>query len=1435
MDILKISNLSNFSIPSFCQPKALKLKFPPNYNKPTSPFRRTPFSVYLSRSTAVKFQTWAHSGRPTKRRNSLRKKLLRDHKVIPNQIPNDPLSVSGNGFKESGVGVQGDSVVEAEKSKSKLLGESVLWNKLDSWVDQYKRDIEYWGVGSGPVFTVYEDSLGGVKRVSVDEEEILKRSKDRRDVIGDFPEVRSKILNAKNMAREMESGNNVIARNSSVTKFVVHGKEEGGFVKAVRGFVAKPQLLPRLSRVGRYVLYVLVVMWVVKKLFAFGEGDKEVECTALEKEMMRRKMKARKEKEKLVKGAVEVIVEPSETPVVDIKMPQLDKEQLRNNILKAKGSSDKLVVGDSSDKIKAISMEMDYKVQEIKEMARQARKIEGRDNVVVNKDLEMDDSVIRKSSDDNEFIKRKRERDDSLSDNQIEVVRETTDSNVILQSTPIDVPENIDNSVLHEVVPADEGNVHVSDVIVSGDKEIKKQEIEFSENNVHLKDKENDNPLDTRINGSSMTNENFVKKKRRIIRSVKEARDYLSSKHDKQNPGAGTASKLNPVKESITDLKSSSVVDFKDQKSQNLKMNTTESRSETLNGTLDSKSSSVSDFMDQKSQNLKMNKTESRSETLNGTLDSKSSSVSDFMDQKSQNLKMNIARSRSDTLNGTLDSKSSSVSDFTDQKSQNSKMNRTGSRRDTLNRTLDSKPVINDHGTLDSKSSIVSNFTDQKSQNLKRNTTESRSDTLNGTLDSKPVINDHEDSTLKDKELIPRKNDYNDSGVEPGAGIHQKSVTTFDSGVNGTGTTNGKSENWPEKNLLEVEQIISDGLNGLSDSKPFTKPIEDSNPKNKEFSPMKDDYFKDSGVEPGVGNLQKYDTTLDHEINSVSTETRLPLMPESGTLNGLSDSKPATNPIEVPDQKNKELGTTEDDYLKVSGVEPEIRNHLNSGTTLDDEVNDISTETKVSGKTENWLEKNFHEVEPIVNQIRVGFRNNYMAAKERVDQPLDMPTEMESLRGVGDDGELDWMQDDHLRDIVFRVRENELSGRDPFYLMSDEDKDTFFRGLEKKVEKENIKLSHVHEWLHSNIENLNYGADGISIYDPLEKIIPHWKGPAVEKIPEFLNEFLDERKTGFSRNMNPVKKDESGFAITSSDSSSQEKFDGPTAPTKKLKNPRTIIEGSDGSVKAGKKSGKEYWQHTKKWSQGFLDCYNDETDPEVKSIMKDMGKDLDRWITEKEIKEAAELMDKLPDRNKSFIEKKLNKVKREMELFGPQAVVSKYREYADDEEEDYLWWLDLPHILCIELYTVEEGEQKVGLYSLEMAGDLELEPKPHHVIAFQDPNDCKNLCYIIQAHLEMLGNGHAFVVARPPKDAFREAKANGFGVTVIKKGELQLNIDQPLEEVDELITEIGSKMYHDMMMKERSVDINTLMKGVFGFNDRSIKRLKRKLKKSRKG
>ncbi|KAG5141941.1 hypothetical protein JHK82_017636 [Glycine max] len=209
------------------------------------------------------------------------------------------------------------------------------------------------------------------------------------------------------------------------------------------------------------------------------------------------------------------------------------------------------------------------------------------------------------------------------------------------------------------------------------------------------------------------------------------------------------------------------------------------------------------------------------------------------------------------------------------------------------------------------------------------------------------------------------------------------------------------AENDKYQNLRRIQVSKSGTLNGITDSKPLINSSDDSDRKDKDVSPRKNEYIKDSGIEPGLEELQKDETTLDHEVCGISTETRLPVKPEnwpdknlievehskSDALNGLSDSKSATNPSEDSDQKNKEFGTTKDDYLKDSWVEPGIRNHQKSGTTLDSEVNGISTETRASGKIENWLEKIFHEVEPIVKQIRAGFRNNYMAAKERVNKP----------------------------------------------------------------------------------------------------------------------------------------------------------------------------------------------------------------------------------------------------------------------------------------------------------------------------------------------------------------------------------------------------------------------------------------------------------------
>ncbi|CAD5332930.1 unnamed protein product [Arabidopsis thaliana] len=138
--------------------------------------------------------------------------------------------------------------------------------------------------------------------------------------------------------------------------------------------------------------------------------------------------------------------------------------------------------------------------------------------------------------------------------------------------------------------------------------------------------------------------------------------------------------------------------------------------------------------------------------------------------------------------------------------------------------------------------------------------------------------------------------------------------------------------------------------------------------------------------------------------------------------------------------------------------------------------------------------------------------------------------------------------------------------------------------------------------------------------------------------------------SGKAASVSPVKYEEQSSHQELSESASSENTLTPSSEITSSQ-PKIVVEGSDGSVRPGKKSGKEYWQHTKKWSRGFLELYNAETDPEVKAVMRDMGKDLDRWITEDEIKDAADIMEKLPERNKKFMEKKLNKLKREMELF----------------------------------------------------------------------------------------------------------------------------------------------------------------------------------------
>nr|XP_004229987.1 COP1-interactive protein 1 [Solanum lycopersicum] len=1171
-------------------------------------------------SNPSRFQISAQFGRRTKRQNYLRKKLTQKQQVIENPITHNPTSEifqfeSQHGDEKSknlvsDTGVVGNTEESVKELKTKALGESVLWNKLESWVEQYKKDTEFWGIGTGPIFTVFQDSEGKVKRVVVSEDEILKRSRIdptlyRNATIEEHEDVNAKISLAEVLAREMESGKNLLPKNSSVAKFLVSGEMSNTVVSGempytvnrLSTFSLNPNLSKKLPSIGLVVFCGFFLIWTVKKMFISGNNGEE-EYSSLEKEMLRRKMKARKEKEKTAKGEMEVIRGTIEPDNMSLERPWLNKQEIMSSIKKAREVDGKLALAEQFQNQQFENAEFYEEIEEIRKMARHAREQEKGNSLQADNGGESGDYPASTEL-FNEMV--------VAEQNLFEDINEQHDlSGFVGPTTSSDnngVHTSSSSLVNHEVQTSN-SNLEPPDDITSpmADSCESKHDV--------ISTYGTEKPIIT-SGKSSKPSEISVTSKSKIILSVKEAREYLSKKNEKLKTKQERTSECEPEVENISIplLEEESIGD---------------------------------------------------------------------MNQLS----------------------------------------------DKAGKEFDRLPLC---GTSDFA---------------------------------------YEDSSFKQEEFLPTSN----SAVAAlNKGKCYQSLSSDDD-------ENSRYEELKSLDLSSPEQEATVG-----------------------------------DLSSQLGEIKIFQRSVPLETSDLTSSS-----------NHCQENNKAFPANDISEHDDKEAPPT---------VIPETHSHQ--------EDNSRTKELEPSPNNGSWLEKNFHEFEPVIKKIQMGFRDNYRVAKEKSDEELNLKTQMFHLETNENVTELEWMKDERLNEIVFKVRENELAGREPFYQMDDEDKLAFFSGLEKKVDQENKQLQNLHEWLHSNIENLDYGADGISLYDPPEKIIPRWKGPPLEGSSEFLNYFLEQRKVVAEslKSSKIIKKERQDLPLGLQESPLSSKIDSTSAISiqdAKTKTPRTIIESSDGSIKAGKKSGKEYWQHTKKWSRGFLESYNAETDPEIKSVMKDVGKDLDKWITEREIKEAADLMDNLPEKGKKLIKEKLDKVKREMELFGPQAVVSKYREYADEKEEDYLWWLDLPRVLCIELYTEEEGEMKAGFYSLEMGADLELDPKQYHVIAFEDAGDCKNLCYIIQAQMEMLGNGNAFVVARPPKDAYRDAKTNGFNVTVIKKGQLQqLNVDQSLEEVEEAITDIGSKIYHEKIMRERSLDVTTVMKGVFGTGKPTKKRRRsrKKLKK----
>eukprot|EP00250_Pteridium_aquilinum_P019494 c24453_g1_i2 orf=240-3263(+) len=242
------------------------------------------------------------------------------------------------------------------------------------------------------------------------------------------------------------------------------------------------------------------------------------------------------------------------------------------------------------------------------------------------------------------------------------------------------------------------------------------------------------------------------------------------------------------------------------------------------------------------------------------------------------------------------------------------------------------------------------------------------------------------------------------------------------------------------------------------------------------------------------------------------------------------------------------------------------------------------------------------------------------------------------------------------------------------------------------------------------------------------------------------------------------------------------------------------------------------FSNTKRWSKELQRKYDLERDPEVRELMKEIGSELDSWVTEEEVEEAARLAERLEEGDEDAIrehyEKAQKKIKEEKEKFGLETVLEKYKEYQP-KLEDELWWLDLRCVLC--LMVVVSNEEGEGLYSLDMTIDYEgmSNQVARHVIAFEDRKDASNFCRLLE-----LRSGSRFQFAEvcpfSPKRLFEVSKEEGFRVTVLRMGQIQIHVDQSLEEAEDKILEIGRSVYWDKVYRDRSIDIDSILEQRFG-------------------
>ncbi|XP_074289076.1 uncharacterized protein LOC141614218 [Silene latifolia] len=154
-----------------------------------------------------------------------------------------------------------------------------------------------------------------------------------------------------------------------------------------------------------------------------------------------------------------------------------------------------------------------------------------------------------------------------------------------------------------------------------------------------------------------------------------------------------------------------------------------------------------------------------------------------------------------------------------------------------------------------------------------------------------------------------------------------------------------------------------------------------------------------------------------------------------------------------------------------------------------------------------------------------------------------------------------------------------------------------------------------------------------------------------------------------------------------------------------------------------------------------------------------------------DLKSSTSAMHAMPRRNEQSGSRKLkSKLSRR---------TNKDKKKTDAQE---LWWSTLPCVFAILMQKGHGSKAQQGFYTLHINSDADYESS--YTVAFEDQNDARNLCYILDSVFGDLPDAAVDVVMMSTQELKEILNSVNKKVVVARKGELKLYAGQPLEDAE---------------------------------------------------